>query len=116
MSSRTASYRRAAGVRLRPVPEMEFCLVFTAFDPNIYTLNAASWLILELCDGRSWRDVEAAYADAFARYIPVAQARRELRVAVDDLVAKKILERVATRSPASPQREGEARHERRQPA
>lgn len=97
MSFQTVSYRRAADLRLRPVPEMEFCLVFTAADPNVYTLNASSWLILELCDGRPWRDVEAAYVEAFSDHRPAAQTRRELRAAVDDLVCKKILEAVKSR-------------------
>lgn len=97
MSSRAASYRHAAGLRLRPVPEMEFCLAFTAADPNIYTLNVGSWLAVELCDGRPWSEVEAAYVEAFADHLPAAQARRELRAAVADLLHKKVLEPARSR-------------------
>lgn len=94
MSFPIVSYRRAPDIRLRPVPEMEICLVFTPANPNVYTLNAACWLILELCDGRPWDEIETEYVAAFRPQRSRRQSSRDLRLAIEDLVAKKILEPV----------------------
>src|SRR5258708_19467406 len=53
--------RKTRDLRIRPVPEMETCLVYTPKDPSLYTLNATAWVVLELCDGRSLRDLEEAF-------------------------------------------------------
>jgi hypothetical protein len=55
-----------AGVRLRPVPEMGVCLAYTARRPALHRLNAASWLIASLCDGRSLAEIAADYRAAIA--------------------------------------------------
>jgi hypothetical protein len=52
VSCRSAYYRKVPNVRIREVPEMATCLVFTPDDPEVYTLNSSAWLILRLCDGR----------------------------------------------------------------
>lgn len=102
MSSRIALYKRAAGLRLRPVPEMEFCLAYTPRRPNIYTLNPASWLIVELCDGRPWAAVETAYVEAFAAHLPPEAARRQLHAGRSELVSKKILVRAGGSAAGDP--------------
>jgi hypothetical protein len=52
------------GVRLRPVPEMGVCLAYTRRRPTLHRLNAASWLIVSLCDGRSTQELADAYRAA----------------------------------------------------
>jgi hypothetical protein len=52
------------GVRLRPVSELGVCLAYTPKRPALHRLNAASWLIASLCDGRSLADITAAYGAA----------------------------------------------------
>jgi hypothetical protein len=54
------------GVRLRPVPEMGVCLAYTPARPALHRLNAASWLIVSLCDGRSQDEIAVAYRAALA--------------------------------------------------
>ena len=51
MSSRTGCYKRAQGLRIRPVPEVGCCYVYTPARPRLYALNMSAWLILELCGG-----------------------------------------------------------------
>jgi len=51
-------------VRLRPVPEMGVCLAYTPLRPALHRLNAASWLIVSLCDGRAVADIARAYRAA----------------------------------------------------
>jgi len=62
--SRSDCYRRTTNLRVRPVPEMDVCLVFTPDRPHLYRLNAAAWLVFELCDGRSGAALEAEYDEA----------------------------------------------------
>jgi hypothetical protein len=52
------------GVRLRPVPELGVCLAYTPTRPALHTLNAASWLIASLCNGRSLANIAVAYRAA----------------------------------------------------
>jgi hypothetical protein len=65
--SPNGSYRKVTNVRLRPVPEWRSCVAYTPDDPRLYLLNLNSWLILELCDGRSAEDIEAAYLAVVAQ-------------------------------------------------
>jgi hypothetical protein len=53
-----------AGVRLRPVPEMGVCLAYTPARPALHRLNATSWLIVSLCDGRPFEAMAAQYRAA----------------------------------------------------
>ena len=43
------------------MPEREVCLVYTPTNPNLYTLNATAWVVLELCDGRSLPALQRAF-------------------------------------------------------
>jgi hypothetical protein len=68
-------------------------LVFTPERPKLYTLNATAWLVLELCDGRDGRALEAGYIDALGSRLTRKDARSELRRIVEDLGRKGIIER-----------------------
>jgi hypothetical protein len=66
-------------------------MVFTPQQPQLYTLNATAWLVLELCDGRDLRALEDAYreaADATGHDLAA-----ELRGIVEDFERKGIVER-----------------------
>ena len=63
MSSRTGCYRKAQGLRVRPAPEVGHCYVYTPARPRLYSLNMGAWLILELCEGRSPRELARAYCE-----------------------------------------------------
>lgn len=54
----------APGVRLRPVTEAGVCLAYTAARPALHRLNAAGWLLVSLCDGRSLAAVTEGYQAA----------------------------------------------------
>lgn len=111
MSSRKGYYRKTPDLRARPVYEMGYCLVFTPSRPNVYTLNSTAWLILELCDGKNWKQLESAYwsevngayqeesagASLFVAppYPARETARRELRRGLNSLRRQGIVEFVA---------------------
>jgi hypothetical protein len=76
---------------------MATCLVFTPDAPKLYTLNAAAWLVLELCDGRNGKTLEAEYIDALDSRLSPRRARTELRRIVADLERKGVIEHRPTR-------------------
>lgn len=82
MNSPRDSFAVEAGVRLRPVPEMGACLAYTRARPALHRLNAASWLIVSLCDGRSLAELTASYQAALpgdaGSYANMAQGLQEL--------------------------------------
>lgn len=95
MSFPTGCYRQAAGLRVRPVPELETCIVFTSLRPKLYMLNLAAWLVFELCDGSPAERIAEAYAEAAGRgHDPVA-ARGETEGALRRLVEDGLVERTA---------------------
>lgn len=91
MSYHKGYFRKASDLRVRPVPEMGFCLVFTPDNPNLYTLSSTSWLILELCDGVTpeeldrayWKEVNLAYREDLKEgsmfVAPPRPVRKEVR-------------------------------------
>lgn len=56
--------RKAPGLRVRPIPELDACLVYMRQPPQLCRLNLSAWLILELCDGKDAAALHAAYVDA----------------------------------------------------
>ena len=90
MPSPTGCYRLVPGVRVRPVPELETCVVFTPADPKLYRLNLNAWLILELCQGRSHADLTAVYLEAVP---PAPDAPAQLQGGLATLLEAGIVER-----------------------
>lgn len=92
-------FTRQPSLRVRPVPELQRCLVFTPEQPRLYTLNASAWLVFELCDGRSLAGIEAAYREAIGAH-PGQAVASELHAIVGDLAGLGIVSRSA--APAAP--------------
>jgi hypothetical protein len=95
-------------VRLRPVPEMGVCLAYTPRRPALHRLNAASWLIVSLCDGRSLAEVAAAYRAALGSEVGSEAA---LQHGIAELLGLGILRRLSPCSGAeapaqTPRKEG----------
>jgi hypothetical protein len=67
--------------------------VFTPHRPNLYTLNATAWLVLELCDGKDGAALEAAYHRAMGREPGQPDSATELHEIVADFERKGIVER-----------------------
>jgi len=78
------------GVRLRPVPEMGVCLAYTRARPGLHRLNAASWLIVSLCDGRSLAEIAEAYRIALGE----AGSETALREGIAQLLTLGIIQRL----------------------
>ena len=91
MSSPNGFYRRADDLRLRPVPEMGFCLVFAPSVPQLYTLNTTAWLVLELCDGADQDSIVRGYYHEIEPLLTLVQAGEQVTAALDDLIATKLV-------------------------
>ena len=97
MFSQRVCYAKTRNLRVRPVPEMGICFVFTPATPKLYTLNTSAWLVLALCDGRRGAALVDAYADEMVQHLSRDAALREVRTAVRDLELKGIVARVKVR-------------------
>ena len=89
MSSPNGCYRLVPGVRVRPVPELETCVVFTPADPRLYRLNLNAWLILELCQGLTPQALTVAYLETVP---PSANANTQLQEGLATLLGSVIVE------------------------
>ena len=75
----TGCVTKRPNLRIRPVPEMNTCVVFNPADAALRTVTPAAWLLLELCDGRSPAALRDAYVDAVAPGRGNAEAARWFR-------------------------------------
>jgi hypothetical protein len=89
--SPSACYKQTDGLRIRPVPEMQMCFVYTPTNPRLYSLNTTAWLVLAMCDGRPGQSLVDAYAELLAPEMSRAQALTEVGGAIDDLFQKGIV-------------------------
>lgn len=85
------SFRRAPDLRIRPVPELGYCMVFTPARPNVYKLNPAAWLLLELCEGQREDELKQAFIEAYASEGASAGQAPEVHSVIEDLERKGIL-------------------------
>jgi hypothetical protein len=92
VSSPRARYSTVPDIRVRPVSEMDVCLVYTPGNPKLYALNPTAWLVMELCDGRGWTSLERRYYATIEPLRSREAAKAELECAVNDLVGKGIVE------------------------
>lgn len=93
-----ACYRKVRNVRVRGVPEMAVCLVFTPDNPAVFTLNPSAWLILQLCNGRSEARISQAYLKATEPALSPEEVSREVRRGLANLVKMGIVEQVNDKS------------------
>ena len=70
---------------------MGVCLAYTPARPALHRLNAASWLIVSLCDGRPVEDVARAYREA----LPGDAGNEEaFRQGLEELLALGVIRRL----------------------
>lgn len=89
----------APGLRLRPVPEMGTCLAYDPVRARLHTLNATSWLLLTLCDGRPRAVIAAEFNDALRSLPGRAPEQGAFSRGLEQLAA---LGLVTTAAPATP--------------
>jgi hypothetical protein len=92
VSCPTGCYRQSPDLRLRPVHELQTCLVFEPTKPKLYMLNLSAWLILELCPGRSPDELATAFRNAVVPAVAADEAERQLEAGLDLLTRHRLIE------------------------
>jgi len=73
--SRADRLVRRADLVVRRMPEIRMCMVYRPRPARVITLNPASWLLFEACDGGTVAEIEAAVLRA--RYGSARPRRRD---------------------------------------
>lgn len=84
--------RKADGLRTRAVPQADSLMVFSPHSGKIHWLGLNTWLLFELCDGRSVQDVERGYAEFAGDRLSGDDARRQVRRGLESLLSSRLIE------------------------
>lgn len=85
--------RKAQGLRSRPVPQAECLMVFSPHSGRIHWLGLDTWLLLELCDGRSAEAVARGYTELAGDKLGGDARARALR-GLESLLGSRLIEAV----------------------
>lgn len=91
MTSRNGCYIKTPDVVLRPFAEWGHAYAFTPSEPDIIDLNATAWMIVELCDGRPYGEIEASYVEVLGPRIGTQLARGQFQAGFAQLLARNII-------------------------
>lgn len=91
MLSRNGCYAKTPNVRIRTFDDWGRAYAFTPDDPEIYDLNASAALILHLCSGRPYVQIEADYVAAVGPKVGDDVARRQFRDGFSALLERNIV-------------------------
>ncbi len=91
MLSRNGLYAKTPEVVLRTFEEWGRAYAFTPDNPEIYDLNAAAWLIVELCDGRAFSEIEADYVEALQDETDPQTAKAQFHSGFEMLLDRNII-------------------------
>ena len=94
---------RRADLVVRRMPEIRMCMVYRPRPARVITLNPASWLLFEACNGGTVAEIEAAVLRA--RSVSAPRRRRdEVLAGLQQLVDLSLVE--ASRDSPSPINQG----------
>ncbi|MGE8941844.1 hypothetical protein ACO2I3_08030 [Leptospira interrogans] len=82
---------KAPDVVLRRFDEWGHCYVFTPDESEIYDLNTSAWLIVELCDGRPFEQIESEYLAVVGPKVGRDRAREQFHAGFDALLERNII-------------------------
>jgi hypothetical protein len=77
------------------VPEWGCLLIYTPFHPKVNYLDARSWLIFDLCDGRTYDELVAEFSEAVPSGTTPEQTRGAVDKGLDALVRNDIVTRTS---------------------
>jgi hypothetical protein len=89
--SRNGSYQKTPDVRIRTFEDWGRAYAFTPDEPELYDLNTSAWFIVELCDGRPFRDIEADYVRVVSPKVGAEAAKAQFHSGFDALLERNII-------------------------
>lgn len=92
MLSRNASYARNPEVVLRGFEEWGHAYAYTPDDCELHDLNTSAWFIVELCDGRPFREIEDDYVKVVGEKVGGDAARRQFHDGFNALLERNIIQ------------------------
>ena len=91
MLSRNGSYAKTPDVVIRTFEEWGHAYAFTPSDPEILDLNASATLIVELCDGRPYQQIQADYVAVVGKRIGTPQAQAQFEAGFSELLERNVI-------------------------
>ena len=91
MFSRNGCYAKTPDVVLRPFAEWGHAYAFTPSEPDIIDLNATAFLIVELCDGRPYTQIENDFVDVVGNKVGAQKAREQFQTGFAQLLERNII-------------------------
>lgn len=91
MFSPTDCFAKNPEVTLRRFPEWQLCYAYTPSHPQVYELNTTAWLILELCQGRSFAHIQTDFLQIVRRLGNPEDMRKQLRIGLRELIDRNIV-------------------------
>ena len=88
--------RLASGLRLRPVPELETCLVYRRDPPALMMLNLSAWLLVEILGEQPDADPWPAFHEAVKHASTPQQAHEMMQQGLRQLATLGLVEPRAT--------------------
>ncbi len=85
------SLRKNPRLRARPITDAGYLLAFVPELPRIQLLNLHSWIISELCDGRSQSAIGEQYHSIVGANLSPEQSGSQLSVGLEQLEACHII-------------------------
>src|SRR5580693_8158522 len=77
--------RLVPGLRLRPVPELETCIVYRTQPPALLLLNLSAWLLIEILSEDRDTDLWSEFYAAVRHTSPPARARKLMQDGLQQL-------------------------------
>ncbi len=91
MTSRNGCYAKTPDVLLRAFDEWGHAYAFTPSEPDIIDLNATAYFIVELCDGRPYRQIENDFVEIVGERIGADVARHQFQSGFAQLLERNII-------------------------
>lgn len=89
----------SAGVRVRPLPDMECLLAFSPSTRTLHWLNLTAWAVFDLCDGnRTDAEMVRAFAEAIEHVLPETEVEQQVLAGLESLERSGLI----TRPPINP--------------
>ena len=94
-------FAKTPDLRTRQIPEWGALLVYTPSFPDIHMLDARSWLLFELCDGRTFQEIATEFRESVPEKSDPELVSTAIEHGLHNLEDKMIVTRSAATSAAS---------------
>lgn len=74
----TTTFCQKKGIDIRPLDDYSSAFVFQVHPPSIVLIDLYSWLVLELCEGQSFEELENSHLSAINSSISPTEAHTRL--------------------------------------